>query len=69
MHRLLETFANNAVAQIPDTVFVEAKKVIEKTKDNPELYKYFVHFFTSNAEKSKVMCMDLSLIHISDILK
>lgn len=66
VHRLLETFANNAVAQIPDTVFEEAKKVIEKTKDNPDLYKYFVHFFTSNAEKSKVMCMDKVFVSMVD---
>jgi thiol-disulfide isomerase/thioredoxin len=66
IHRLLETFANTAVAQIPDTVFVEAKKVIEKTKDNPEVYKYFVHFFTSNAEKSKIMCMDKMFVLMVD---
>jgi thiol-disulfide isomerase/thioredoxin len=66
IHRKLETFANNAVAQIPDTVFVEAKKACEKVASNPELFKYFVHFFTSNAEKSKIMCMDRVFVLMVD---
>jgi len=66
IHRKLETFANNVVAQIPDTVFAESRKACEKVKNNPELFKYFVHFFTSNAEKSKIMCMDRVFVLMVD---
>lgn len=66
IQKKLDHFANKALPQIPDTIAKEAIQVIDRTKGNPELFKYFVHFFTSNAEKSKVMCMDKVFVRLID---
>ncbi len=66
IQKKLDHFINTAVPQIPDTVVVEAKKFIEKTKGNSELFKYCVHYITSNAEKSKIMCMDKVFVAMVD---
>lgn len=66
IQKKLDHFANKALPQIPDTIAQEAIKVIEQTRGNDELFKYFVHFFTSNAEKSKVMCMDKVFVAMVD---
>jgi len=66
IQKKLEHFMNTAIPQIPDTLVIEAKKFIAKTKGNPELFKYCVHFITSNAEKSKIMCMDKVFVAMVD---
>lgn len=66
LHNLLEQYWNGVMPQLPDTALVEVNKLIAKTKGDPDMFKYFVHFFTFSAEKSQVMCMDLVFVDLVD---
>jgi peroxiredoxin len=44
--------------QIPDSVLVSARLIIEKSKASKEMFKYLVVTLTSNYEISKIMGMD-----------
>jgi thiol-disulfide isomerase/thioredoxin len=57
-HSKLERFMTKTIHQIPDSVIVEAVKLIEKTKENKELFKYTVFWITSHFETSKQMGME-----------
>lgn len=57
-HSKLERFMTKTIHQIPDSVIVEAVKLIEKTKAHKELFKYTVFWITSHFETSKQMGME-----------
>ena len=57
-HRLLEKYLTKVLPQIPDTVFIEGSKLIEKVSPNYDMFKYTLHQLTYLTETSKVMCMD-----------
>lgn len=66
LHTLLEQYWSNVMPQLPDTALVEVHKLISRTEGDPDLFKYFVHFFTFSAEKSQVMCMDKVFVNMVD---
>ena len=66
LHTLLEQFWSNVMPQLPDTALVEVNKLIARTQGDPDMFKYFVHFFTFSAEKSQVMCMDKVFVDLVD---
>jgi thiol-disulfide isomerase/thioredoxin len=65
-HRLLETYINQTLPQIPDTMIKEAKKLIDRTIGNEDGFKYIVHFITYTSETSKIMCMDELFVYMVD---
>ncbi|MFN9801939.1 MAG: redoxin domain-containing protein, partial [Bacteroidota bacterium] len=65
-HRLLDSYINRTLPMIPDTMCVEARKLIERTGTNEDAYKYIVHFITYFSETSKVMCMDRLFVYMVD---
>ena len=65
-HKLIEKYITTTLPQIADTMTVEAKKLIDKTAGNPDLFKYIVHQFTYNFEASKIMCMDEGFVYMVD---
>lgn len=64
-HSKLERFMTKTIHQIPDSVIVEASKLIEKTRKNKELFKYTVFWITSHFETSKQMGMDAVFVHMA----
>ena len=66
LHTLLEQYWTNVMPQLPDTALVEVNKLIARTQGDPDMFKYFVHFFTFSAEKSQVMCMDKVFVELVD---
>jgi thiol-disulfide isomerase/thioredoxin len=66
IHRLIERYITQTLPQIPDTLCVESKKLIDKVAANPDLFKYFVHFITYTSETSKIMCMDRLFVFMVD---
>ncbi|MCF8275558.1 MAG: DUF5106 domain-containing protein [Flavobacteriales bacterium] len=65
-HGKLERFMTKTIYQIPDSVIVEASKLIEKTRKSPELFKYTVFWITSHFETSKQMGMDAVFVHMAN---
>lgn len=64
IHKLLDRYINSVIPQVPDSVCVEAKRLIDKVVDQPDLFKYFVHYITHNSESSKLMCMDRVFVYM-----
>jgi thiol-disulfide isomerase/thioredoxin len=66
IHRLIERYITQTLPQIPDTLCVESKKLIDRVSGNKDLFKYFVNFITYTAETSKIMCMDRLFVYMVD---
>ena len=52
-HRILENYISKVLPQIPDTMVTEIRLLIDKVKDNPDVFKYVTHQATYLAETSK----------------
>ncbi|MCC6599059.1 MAG: DUF5106 domain-containing protein [Crocinitomicaceae bacterium] len=65
-HRLVETYLTKTLPQIPDTMCVQVKKLIDRAQNNEDAFKYIVHLATYTAETSKVMCMDRLFVFMVD---
>jgi thiol-disulfide isomerase/thioredoxin len=65
-HKLIEKYVTTTLPQVADTMTMEAKKLIDRTAGNPDLFKYIVHQFTYNFEASKIMCMDEGFVFMVD---
>jgi len=63
-HSKLDKFFNKVIPQMPDSIILEADRVIAKAINNKELFKYCVWYITNNAEKGKIMGMDAVYIHM-----
>jgi len=66
IHRLIERYITQTLPQIPDTLCVESKKLIDRVSGNTDLFKYFVNYITYTAETSKIMCMDRLFVYMVD---
>jgi len=66
LHNLLEQYWNSVMPQLPDTALAEVNKLITRATLDPDMFKYFVHYFTFSAEKSQVMCMDKVFVDLVD---
>jgi thiol-disulfide isomerase/thioredoxin len=60
----LEEYFNKLVYPIPDSMNLEADKLLTKTRKTPEIFKYTLQWLAGNAEKSKVMGMDEAFVHL-----
>ena len=66
-HQLLEMFWTRVLPQMPDSMLIEADRLIARdTIGNDEMFKYITHFVTFNSESSQVMCMDKVFVHMID---
>ena len=65
-HRLLDIYVSKTLPQIPDTMCVLTKELIDRTASNEDAFKYIVHFITYYSETSKVMCMDRLFVYMVD---
>jgi len=63
-HRVLEKYFTTVLPQIPDTVFIEGSKLVDKVAPNYDMFKYTLHQLTYLTETSKVMCMDKAFVQV-----
>ena len=63
-HNKLDKYFNSVLYPVPDTIIKEADKIIEKSKADPDIFKYTVHYLLSHYERSKIMGMDAVFAHI-----
>ncbi|MEY5047397.1 MAG: hypothetical protein RLZZ175_756 [Bacteroidota bacterium] len=62
-HNKFDRFMTKVIPQLPDSVIVEADRLIAKTS-NKEVFKYLVYYITNQAEQSKQMGMDAVFVHM-----
>ncbi|MCX6266490.1 MAG: DUF5106 domain-containing protein, partial [Bacteroidetes bacterium] len=65
-HNKLKKYFDNIVVQNPDSVIIEVDALIEKSRPNPEMFKYMVWFSTYRYENPEYMGFDKVFIHIVD---
>ena len=65
-NKLEKYFTNQVMIQIPDSINSYADRLIAKTKDSSEMFKYIVHFVTNKYERSDLMGMDRVFVHMAD---
>ncbi len=63
-HSKLVKYFDKVLPQSPDTIISEADFMIEKSRINPEMFKYMVWFFTRQYENSEIMGFDKIFVHV-----
>ena len=63
-HSKLVKYFDKILPQSPDTIINEADFMIEKSRINPEMFKYMIWFFTRQYENSEIMGFDKIFVHI-----
>ncbi len=63
-HAKLNQFFTRVLMQIPDSIIVEADRLVEKSRAHPEMFKYVVFFVTNTFERSQIMGMDAVFVHM-----
>ncbi len=54
----LVRYLEKLTAQVPDSIIVSAKELVEKSRANKEMFRYVLTYITSHYEQSKIMGMD-----------
>jgi thiol-disulfide isomerase/thioredoxin len=62
--KLLKYFDKVLPQSSPDTIIYEADFLIEKSRMNPEMFKYMVWFVTRQYENSDIMGFDKIFVHV-----
>ena len=65
-HNKLKKYFDNVVVQNPDSVIREVDILIEKTRPNPEMFKYMIWFSTYRYENPEFMGFDKVFVHLVD---
>ncbi len=65
-HSRLSVYFNNVLIQNPDTIIIEADRILEKARANDEFFRYTIWFLANNAERSQIMGMDRVFVHLID---
>ncbi len=60
----INQYLNKLTAQHPDSINAAADVLVEKARNNKEVFKYIVHHITSTYEQSKIMGMDAVFVHM-----
>jgi len=65
-HNKLKKYFDQVVVQQPDSIIREADILIERTRQDPEMFKYIVWFLTYHYENSEIMGLDKVWVHLVD---
>lgn len=65
-HSMLVRYFNNFLIQVPDTIVFYADQLLEKSRDNQEVFRYTLWFVANNFERSQIMGMDAVFVHVID---
>ncbi|MDR1181506.1 MAG: DUF5106 domain-containing protein [Bacteroidales bacterium] len=63
-HPRLKTYFDEIVPPLIDSVIKYADLLIERAKDNPELFKYIVWYITNKYERSQYVAQDAIFVHM-----
>lgn len=63
-HAMMNRYINQFIVQIPDSIMVAADSLIEKARENDEVFRYTLWYLTNNAERSQIMGMDAVFVHL-----
>jgi thiol-disulfide isomerase/thioredoxin len=62
----IDGYFNHTLLQIPDSLSAAAIQLIEKTKSNPEVFRFMVQYLFNYANDSKLMGMDAMLVALGE---
>ncbi|MEI7663131.1 MAG: thioredoxin-like domain-containing protein [Bacteroidota bacterium] len=62
----LKKYYDGVIVQHTDTIMKETDALIEKSRSNPEMFKYLVWFTTYHYENSEIMGFDKVFVHVVD---
>ncbi len=63
-HPKIKQYMEKMTAQIPDSINIAADYLVEKARNNPEIFKYVIYWLTLNYESSPIMGMDAVFVHM-----
>ncbi len=63
-HGKVTSYFEKLVVQRPDSIIREIDQMIEKVRENKEMFKYFVWYFTNTYETSNVMGFDEIFVYM-----
>ena len=63
-HSKINTYLENLTAKIPDSIIVSCDYLIEKSRENIDVFKYVVSYLTSTYERSKIMGLEKVFVHL-----
>ncbi len=63
-HSRLRVFFNNVMMQHPDSIILEADRLLERSLANKDMFQYTLWYITNFAEASQVMGMDKVFVHM-----
>ena len=63
-HSKINTYLENLTAKIPDSIIVSCDYLIEKSRENTDVFKYVVSYLTSTYERSKIMGLEKVFVHL-----
>ena len=61
----LEEYYGKLVPQVPDTINVLTDRLVARLGDDPELFRFVVHYVTYTYETSDIMGMDAVFVHMA----
>ncbi|MCS7036242.1 MAG: DUF5106 domain-containing protein [Saprospiraceae bacterium] len=65
LHPKVDNFVSKVIPQHPDSINVAIDSVMQRVKDNPEIYKYFLIHFLNTYAKSTIVGMDACYVHVA----
>src|SRR4051812_13424990 len=60
----VKQYMEKMTAQTPDSINVSADYLVEKARNNPEIFKWMVYWLTLTYESSQIMGMDAVFVHM-----
>ncbi|HSH65120.1 MAG TPA: redoxin domain-containing protein [Bacteroidia bacterium] len=63
-HPKVKQYMDKMTAQMPDSINVSADYLVEKARNNPEIFKWMVYWLTLTYESSQIMGMDAVFVHM-----
>lgn len=66
LHPKIDEYMERVIAQHPDSIKLEAERLINKSADNPAFFRYLLVTLTSKYEQSNRMGMDAVFVHLAE---
>ena len=63
-HPKIKQYMDKMTAQMPDSINVSSDYLIEKSRNNAEIFKWMVYWLTLTYESSPIMGMDAVFVHL-----
>jgi peroxiredoxin len=62
----LETYFERMLVQMPDTIVKASVDLIERSRENEEMFRFLVQFTFNKANESKIMGMDAAMVALAE---